>query len=112
MYFLLARLLLSFVLIILLLTHPSGEATSTYSAKKKKHFQELAERAKRLIVLEDFENAVPLLEESLTLKPSSTKTANDLGVALLQWSNKYLTTELEENMEVCCVLCVCCERGA
>ncbi len=52
---------------------------------KKRRFQELSEKAGDAIAVGDLAGAETLLEEALALKPSSAKTANDLGVVLLQW---------------------------
>ena len=54
---------------------------------KKQKFQSLTQSAKREIDRQNFSGAQDLLEEALALKPSSLRTANDLGVVLLQWAN-------------------------
>jgi hypothetical protein len=62
-----------------------GGGGASASAGKRQRFAELSEKAGDSIALGDLAGAEKLLEEALALKPSSAKTANDLGVVLLQW---------------------------
>ena len=99
--------LISFIVACLLCVSALGPAAvlstaavdpqSTSNAHKRK-FYNLVSDAKVAIEIGNYFAVDHLLSEALELKPSSAKTANDLAVALLQWSTEDI--ELQRNTRV------------
>ncbi len=82
-----ARLLLFIALVAAVAVQTAVVVSAAVPEWKKKQFQQLTQVAKDHITVLNFAAARDALEEALALKPSSTRTANDLGVALLQWAS-------------------------
>ena len=90
-----------------------NDRSGVFALSKRQRFQELSTQGQDAIILGDLPAANVSLTEALALKPSSSKTANDLGVVLLQWAIEEETSATRADPTVsggggrCCCGCCC-----